>query len=82
MKNSFNLITNLNSKNDLVVNDSDEIVYDTALINCINELNSLRENDRAINSRTEQDVLESINQISAEMRWFSQWLSVKSNSAA
>ena len=82
MKNNFKLVSNLKGVNSLVVNDNNEIIYDTALIDCINELNALRENENNANSRTENDILSSINQISAEMRWFSQWLTVKSNSAA
>jgi len=65
---------------------NDEIIDDTALIDCINELNGLRDSEASFATRkqprTERDVLDNINQISAEMRWFSQWLTVKSNSAA
>lgn len=67
-------------------NVADEIIDDSALIDCINQLNSLREggNDSVVPSRqkNEKRVLKGIDQISAEMKWFSQWLTVKSKSVA
>ena len=66
-----------------------EILDDTALIDCINQLNELREQQKSTEAHIvfnsavqEQEVLMNIEQVSAEMRWFSQWLTVKSNSAA
>lgn len=71
------------------VKQDPEIIDDFGLIQCINRLNALREKDGEIGSdvkevlvEQERDVLTKINRISAEMRWFSQWLTVKAKSAA
>ena len=82
MKTNFRIVSNKKDENSLIVNDNNEIIYDTALIDCMNELNALRDSENKNDLRTENDILGSINQISAEMRWFSQWLAVKSSSAA
>jgi len=81
-----------NSKGELklMVSDAtDEIVVDAGLIDCINMLNQLRDTQKlggVSNSikieKKEKDVLVQIQQISAEMRWFSQWLTAKVRSAA
>jgi len=70
-------------------NDNSEIIDDAGLIQCINRLNKLRESraefDSSLNEafvEQKQDVLTDVNRITAEMRWFSQWLTAKVNSAA
>ena len=70
-------------------NENPEIIDDVGLIQCINRLNALRETgaefDSSLNEafvEQKQDVLTDVNRISAEMRWFSQWLTAKVNSAA
>ena len=83
MKNVNNILklnTGSIQKSNIDIND--EIIDDTALIDCINQLNSLKARDEQGSLHIEQDILSNINRISAEMSWFSQWLTVKSNSAA
>ncbi len=61
---------------------SDEIIDDSALIDCMNQLNSLKECENNENYFAQKDVLNNIERISVEMNWFSQWLTAKSDSAA
>ena len=70
-------------------NENSEIIDDAGLIQCINRLNSLRDGGCELTSSSnntlvqqERDILTDINRISAEMRWFSQWLTAKVKSAA
>lgn len=70
-------------------NANSEIIDDAGLIQCINRLNSLKETGSevvALSNDTSvaqpKDVPTDINRIRAEMRWFSQWLTAKVNSAA
>jgi len=70
-------------------NDNSEIIDDAGLIQCINRLNKLKDTGAKFESNLDeafveqkQDVLTDVNRISAEMRWFSQWLTAKVNSAA
>ena len=82
-KNVFLLKRQKNKRmKNLSIEVNDEIIVDSALIDCMNQLNSLRENESVGTQKSERDVLSQINQISAEMHWFSQWLTAKKNSAA
>jgi len=70
-------------------NENSEIIDDAGLIQCINRLNSLKEGGCELDSdlnktpvQQERDILTDIHRISAEMRWFSQWLTAKVSSAA
>jgi len=65
-------------------NANSEIIDDIGLIQCINRLNALREAgvEASGSLSSEDDVLKDINRISSEMRWFSQWLTIKARSAA
>ena len=66
------------------VNPNSEIIDDAGLIQCINRLNALKDSgiNQGNSSHKESDVLNDINRINAEMRWFSQWLTAKVRSAA
>lgn len=67
-------------------NPNSEIIDDVGLIQCINRLNTLRDKgmdqEVSLKKEKESDVLNDINRLSAEMRWFSQWLTAKVRSAA
>ncbi len=56
--------------------ENDEIIIDTAIIDCMNKLSELREADSA-DQYAKAEVLGEIHRISAEMRWFSQCLTAK-----
>ncbi len=60
----------LNMTNKATSNDHNQIIDDSALIECVNKLNSLREFSNQ--SIQEQQTISKINQINAEMHWFSQ----------
>lgn len=57
--------------------ENDEIIIDSAIIDCMNKLSELRENESNKNAHEELEVLSEISRISAEMRWFSQCLTAK-----
>ena len=83
MKIPKNILTLALKSEEKIVNDIDnEIIDDSALVECMNQLNLLREDKSIVIPISEKDILTKINQVNAEMSWFSQWLSVKSNSAA
>ena len=82
-------VVNKSCEKKLSQEPSVEILDDTALLDCINQLNELREQQKnadahaVLNSTIHgQEMLVKIEQVSAEMRWFSQWMTVKSRSAA
>lgn len=61
-----------------------EIIDDVGLIQCIQRLNVLRETGVEQNMQTisGEEALGDIDRISAEMKWFSQWLAVKMRNVA
>ena len=65
-------------------NPNPEIIDDAGLIQCINRLNAIKETgvDDNMSPDLESDILKDINRISSEMRWFSQWLTIKTRTAA
>ena len=61
----------LNLTDKTASNDNNQIIDDSALIECVNNLNLLREYNSKQTDQ-EQERLYKINRINAEMQWFSQ----------
>jgi len=59
-----------------------DIIDDTALVDRMNALNFLRESEQFLKQRAQQNTLLMVEQINAEMKWYSQWSAVAAKSAA
>jgi len=83
VKNCLSVVSNMQ------VEQHVDIIDDVGLIDDVIKLNFLRESANGLGldfdialKEKERELAAKVDHINAEMRWFSQWLSLKSSSAA